>query len=61
MLDYFVTLAASWPIAFMVVGCSVVGVINARAKQSFEQQDEIRNLRANQAVVVSRRQDTEYG
>jgi hypothetical protein len=49
-------IAASWPIAVMVVGTIAGIVINSRLKQAQEDSQAVRDLRASQAVTVQSRE-----
>lgn len=50
-------IAGSWPIAIMVIGIATAVVVNRRLKQAMDDSQAVRDLRANQAVVVRNRDD----
>lgn len=54
MIEVLQIIAASWPIAIMVVFLSAAILLNRRWKQHQEDQAAIRNLNTKNAVVVQR-------
>lgn len=57
IIEVLQIIATSWPIAIMVVAISAAIVLSRRWKQAMDNQLEVQNIRASQAVVVRGRDE----
>lgn len=56
MIQVLSIVAASWPIAFMLVGITVAVIVNRRLKQAMDDSQAVRDLHASQSMVVRNRE-----
>lgn len=57
MLQYMIVIAESWPIAVMVAAITAGIVVRRSLKQAMDNSQQVRDLRASNAVTVRERDD----